>query len=535
MAECTICNLTFDYGKKYCGQCGSSLIESKDILEEIKNHYLNNEFQEALEKISRIPSFSFFYDAVTMYAININIKSDNFKQVLELIQKTSLLRITREEKQNLLLSIFHYTRNNTSNDKLEDVITILNKLEELDVNFNEKVDTNNTYAKIYYLKGEKLFENKEFDKAIAQLNLAADYGSKEAEELIAQIHYLKSKNYLANNKLDMAKSEILLAIKRNPNTSEFAELNTKITEKISYQESRKKKIIFLGAASLIALIFILFFSWKYTHGDLLISTNCPDLITLKVNDEIKIQSEYKYISGKSYIKIPSLFIGNYKVAVSSEKYKEQVKNIELKGNEDNILEFSLEQKTGSFFVTSTPNKTDIYLNNQLVGQTPKLINGIIVGKHEIILKGKDYEDKIISNLTISENKTTNVVAELKKKFSVLISEYAIRLSGNWKGRYKCNQGETGLTLKISAFSNGKMTAVFSFYPLPSNPDVKAGSFILEGVFSQDGSFKLNAKKWINRPSYYQMVDVSGQLNSDYKVITGIIDSYGCSSLELSKL
>ena len=53
---------------------------------------------------------------------------------------------------------------------------------------------------------------------------------------------------------------------------------------------------------------------------------------------------------------------------------------------------------------------------------------------------------------------------------------ASTLTGTWNGTYMCVQGETGLRLTINAKSDGKLTATFSFYSVPSNPGVPSGDF-----------------------------------------------------------
>ncbi|MBV6421626.1 MAG: hypothetical protein DAHOPDDO_02907 [Ignavibacteriaceae bacterium] len=119
--------------------------------------------------------------------------------------------------------------------------------------------------------------------------------------------------------------------------------------------------------------------------------------------------------------------------------------------------------------------------------------------------------------------------------STRIENLAIHFNGTWKGKYKCNQVETGLTLKFSASPDGKLTAIFNFYPLSSsNLLVKSGSFALEGEFFDDNTFTLEAKKWINKPSYYEMVDIKGKIESNYVEINGVIVHPNCSTFNLIK-
>jgi hypothetical protein len=112
---------------------------------------------------------------------------------------------------------------------------------------------------------------------------------------------------------------------------------------------------------------------------------------------------------------------------------------------------------------------------------------------------------------------------------------ANKFNGSWKGRYTCGQGETGLLLEIYAKTSGKIAAKFTCYPLKSNPDVKLGSFILEGDFTKNGGFVLSAKEWIRKSDNYEMVDMSGRININYSKLNGIILNPRCSKFELNKV
>jgi len=112
---------------------------------------------------------------------------------------------------------------------------------------------------------------------------------------------------------------------------------------------------------------------------------------------------------------------------------------------------------------------------------------------------------------------------------------ANKFNGSWKGRYSCNQGETGLLLEICAKTSGKITANFTFYPLKSNPEVKIGLFTLEGDFMKDGSFVLGAKEWVRKPDNYEMVDIKGKIESNNTEMNGVIVNPNCSIFKLIKI
>ncbi len=164
-------------------------------------------------------------------------------------------------------------------------------------------------------------------------------------------------------------------------------------------------------------------------------------------------------------------------------------------------------------------------------------NGLIISRDN----GKTWED-IYSSKTNSIDESIEVKSLNKSKPSEITknentsSQQLIvdRFQGTWKGIYNCSQGETGLTLEITALANGKLTASFSFYPTPSNPNIKSGSYVLEGNFETDGSFILRPKEWLEQPFNYVMVGMSGQLDIDTNELRGKIIHPSCSDFRLTK-
>jgi Zn-dependent protease with chaperone function len=108
------------------------------------------------------------------------------------------------------------------------------------------------------------------------------------------------------------------------------------------------------------------------------------------------------------------------------------------------------------------------------------------------------------------------------------------LSGTWTGAYYCNQGETGLRLIMQASSDGQVNATFNFYPLPGNPDVPSGSFVMTGSYSADGVV-LTPDHWISEPPGYEMVGLAGVLESgNQNVLEGQITTSRCTAFSVQK-
>ena len=111
---------------------------------------------------------------------------------------------------------------------------------------------------------------------------------------------------------------------------------------------------------------------------------------------------------------------------------------------------------------------------------------------------------------------------------------ASTLTGTWNGAYLCEQGETGLRLTINANADGKLTATFSFFAVPSNPGVPSGDFTMTGSFTAKGeNFPMG--HWIHQPASYEMVNLSaGPPANGGTVINGNVSSTGCSTFSVKK-
>jgi hypothetical protein len=108
----------------------------------------------------------------------------------------------------------------------------------------------------------------------------------------------------------------------------------------------------------------------------------------------------------------------------------------------------------------------------------------------------------------------------------------------YTGEYLCEQGGTGLNLQILGDDGHGMTyGIFHFFPLPTNPNVPAGSFVLKGLFDVDrGMIQMEPTTWITRPIGYRAVGLNGA-STDGSVtfegqVTGIL--VGCSTFKIRR-
>lgn len=115
--------------------------------------------------------------------------------------------------------------------------------------------------------------------------------------------------------------------------------------------------------------------------------------------------------------------------------------------------------------------------------------------------------------------------------------HAQDVTGEWAGRYICNQGVTELHLTIQKTGAGRgITATFNFGPPPENPDVPKGAYAMRGTYDPaTRRLKLEGERWLKQPFGYLMVGLDGQVAQTGEKIAGYIpDLLGCTDFEVRR-
>ena len=114
------------------------------------------------------------------------------------------------------------------------------------------------------------------------------------------------------------------------------------------------------------------------------------------------------------------------------------------------------------------------------------------------------------------------------------AENASALVGRWHGFYLCGQGRTGLQLLISKADGLAFQGEFAFQAMPENPDVPSGRFAIEGTFdAATQGVQVKGARWLEQPSGYEMVGLSGTLSADARTIADTIDFTSCSDFRVT--
>ena len=126
-----------------------------------------------------------------------------------------------------------------------------------------------------------------------------------------------------------------------------------------------------------------------------------------------------------------------------------------------------------------------------------------------------------------------VIAGAAMAASFARAEDAAALAGEWRGSYSCAQGRTGLVLTIGPAEGLGFTGEFYFYPLDRNPGVPDGRFAIEGSWEPASRrVEIRGVAWIEQPTNYALVDLSGTLSADGRVIDGTVDHPSCMAFRV---
>lgn len=85
------------------------------------------------------------------------------------------------------------------------------------------------------------------------------------------------------------------------------------------------------------------------------------------------------------------------------------------------------------------------------------------------------------------------------------------LTGTWSGSYQCGIPHIGLELTLEETDSGGVWGTFAFFALPDGTDIPNGSFYVWGLRHKDaGTIELNAGPWIEQPSGWEPVGLTGK-------------------------
>ncbi len=123
--------------------------------------------------------------------------------------------------------------------------------------------------------------------------------------------------------------------------------------------------------------------------------------------DVYIDGVYKGVTPLKTI----LSYGEHTIRFNREGYYQETQTIEVGDNMDLVTE-KLRQIVGKMKITSSPSGALVYIDGVKVGQTPLMLDDVIVGSRKVILKKAGYES-YEKTLVLSENTENILVATLE--------------------------------------------------------------------------------------------------------------------------
>lgn len=83
--------------------------------------------------------------------------------------------------------------------------------------------------------------------------------------------------------------------------------------------------------------------------------------------------------------------GAQNMVLRADGYVDQVVQIDLEEGATESVEVKLERQTGSLVVTATELDAAVYLDGEVIGFTPSVVDGVPVGKHEVVVRQEGFQ------------------------------------------------------------------------------------------------------------------------------------------------
>jgi len=140
-----------------------------------------------------------------------------------------------------------------------------------------------------------------------------------------------------------------------------------------------------------------------------LSSNAAN-VTITAQNDADIYIDDKYVAKGSYQGVISAGVVTFEA--KKEGYYSDKKEKDIAIGETAAIDLSPKPIVGSAEVLSEPIDATVFLNGVEKGTTPLPLKNLMVGKYELRLEKEGYYGSI-SNLTITENKTTEVNEKLQ--------------------------------------------------------------------------------------------------------------------------
>ena len=153
------------------------------------------------------------------------------------------------------------------------------------------------------------------------------------------------------------------------------------------------------------------------------TTLAPELSPNFVSLTLSTDSESEiYVDGKRYAKgswTGTLELGEYSIEARKQYHRSVVKIVHITDNHANqTIEIDSPQPIyGSLHVKGTPSKASVYVDGEMVGTSPLIVNDLLIGEHEVKVE-KDGCAVWKKTVTVADNEECIAQYELEKGVSL---------------------------------------------------------------------------------------------------------------------
>lgn len=146
-----------------------------------------------------------------------------------------------------------------------------------------------------------------------------------------------------------------------------------------------------------------------------------------------------------------LLEGDYEMVLKQDMYHDKIEQIKVVADTTMEYTFRLKPQFGKLSLTSDPPGAEIFLDDNLVGKTPIVVEKVPSGEHEVFARLEFYED-VLKTYTVADDQTTSDNIIMPKTRDALNLEKRAR----WKKFRKYTMygsigaGVSGLALKFLA-------------------------------------------------------------------------------------
>lgn len=113
---------------------------------------------------------------------------------------------------------------------------------------------------------------------------------------------------------------------------------------------------------------------------------------------------------------------------------------------------------------------------------------------------------------------------------------AADINGAWKGTYTCAQGLTNLILSLYSKDGANVKGIFTFLLGDGASMSVLGSFRMNGTYdSRSGRLEMNGAEWDEKPSEYQLVNLSGNVNAGRSISGRVSGAPNCTTFQIEKI